>query len=225
MLFFFFALVYGGYCYIFVFTETRSGPLNSGAIATNVALFSIFALHHSVFARDAIRNSITRIVGTLERSFYVWVASFLFIAVCALWRPVAGLAWYVEQASISSLMRVAQLAGVGLTLWSAWLIDIAKLSGVTQVRDSRAPSPDTSEPEFTRRGPYGWVRHPIYSGWFLMVFSEPVMTMTRFAFACISSLYLVLAIPFEERSLRRVSKGAYDQYTRDVRWKIVPGVF
>ena len=27
---------------------------------------------------------------------------------------------------------------------------------------------------FTRRGPYGWVRHPIYSGWFLVVFAVPV---------------------------------------------------
>ena len=59
--------------------------------------------------------------------------------------------------------------------------------------------------------PYGWVRHPIYSGWFLIVFAVPVMTLTRLVFAVTSSAYLLIAIPFEERSLRRSSQGAYDQ--------------
>jgi len=223
MLFFFFSLLYSGYCYIFVYSLEVSGPISSAAITINVALFSIFALHHSVFARDALRNRVTRTVGTLERSFYVWSASLLLVAVCALWRPVAGVVWRVDQPSIASLLYVAQLVGVMLALWSAWLIDIGVLSGVKQVGDHQ---PETSAPaEFTRYGPYGWVRHPIYSAWFLMVFATPVMTMTRFVFACVSSLYLVVAIPFEEQSLRRTSKGAYDQYMRDVRWKIVPGIF
>ena len=74
-------------------------------------------------------------------------------------------------------------------------------------------------------GPYRVVRHPIYSGWFLMVFAVPVMTLTQFVFAATSSVYLLIAIPFEERSLRRSSSGAYDRYMREVPWKLVPKVF
>jgi protein-S-isoprenylcysteine O-methyltransferase Ste14 len=40
-----------------------------------------------------------------------------------------------------------------------------------------------------------------------------------------SSAYLLIAIPFEERSLRRSSQGSYDRYMRQVRWKIVPGLY
>ena len=69
------------------------------------------------------------------------------------------------------------------------------------------------------------MRHPIYSGWFLIVFAVPVMTMTRLVFAITSVVYLLVAIPFEERSLRRSSGGAYDQYMRQVRWKLVPRLF
>jgi protein-S-isoprenylcysteine O-methyltransferase Ste14 len=79
--------------------------------------------------------------------------------------------------------------------------------------------------EFKTRGPYGWVRHPIYSGWFLIVFAVPVMTLTRLVFAVTSSAYLLIAIPFEERSLRRSSRGTYDQYMREVRWRLVPRLF
>ena len=40
-----------------------------------------------------------------------------------------------------------------------------------------------------------------------------------------SSAYLLVAIPLEERSLRHSSSGAYDHYMREVRWKLLPGVF
>jgi protein-S-isoprenylcysteine O-methyltransferase Ste14 len=49
--------------------------------------------------------------------------------------------------------------------------------------------------------------------------------MTRFVFAATSSLYLLIAIPLEERSLRHSSAGAYDRYMRKVRWKLLPHVF
>ena len=51
------------------------------------------------------------------------------------------------------------------------------------------------------------------------------MTMTRLVFAVTSSVYLLIAIPFEERSLRHSTDGAYDRYVAKVRWKIVPGLY
>ena len=79
--------------------------------------------------------------------------------------------------------------------------------------------------EFKTDGPYGWVRHPIYLGWILVVFCVGTMTMTRFVFAATSCVYLLIAIPFEERTLRAQSAGSYDDYIRRVRWKLMPGVY
>jgi protein-S-isoprenylcysteine O-methyltransferase Ste14 len=87
------------------------------------------------------------------------------------------------------------------------------------------PDPPDQPHEFKAAGPYGWVRHPIYTGWFLMVFAVPLMTMTAFVFAATSGIYLLIAIPFEERSLRRSSSGANDRYMREVPWKLVPHLF
>ena len=231
LLFFVDSLLYFVYKYVVVFGREAGGPVGSRAIAADVTLFSVFALHHSLFARDVFRKWISRMVGALERSFYVWVASALFIAVCAVWRPVAGVAWRVEAPWIVWLMVVPQVVGIWLTLRSASLIDIRELSGVKQV-DADAPRRVQKDPpyadapiEFKTRGPYGWVRHPIYSGWLLIVFAVPVMTTTRLVFAITSSVYLLIAIPFEERSLRRSSQGGYDRYMRQVRWKIVPGLY
>ena len=66
---------------------------------------------------------------------------------------------------------------------------------------------------------------PIYSGWFLIVFATGTMTMTRFVCAAISGIYLMVAIPLEERSLLASSNGAYADYRREVRWKLVPWVY
>jgi hypothetical protein len=242
LLFFVDALLYFAYRYLVVFGRELTGPIKARAIVVDVTLFTVFALHHSVFARNAMRKRVTRSVGSLERSTYVWLASALFIAVCAWWQPVAGVVWRIEQPAPVWLVHAAQLFGVWLTLRSALLIDFFELAGARQIwRVQQDPPslmdrPDIedggtvlSDPEdqtpFKTYGPYGWVRHPIYSGWFLLVFAVPVMTMTRFVFAVTSSAYLLIAIPLEERSLRRSSAGAYDRYMDRVRWKLVPYLY
>ena len=68
------------------------------------------------------------------------------------------------------------------------------------------------------------MRHPIYLGWILLVFGVGTMTMTRLVFAAVSTVYLLIAIPFEERTLRAHS-GAYDDYIRRVPWKLIPRIY
>jgi protein-S-isoprenylcysteine O-methyltransferase Ste14 len=74
-------------------------------------------------------------------------------------------------------------------------------------------------------GVYGVVRHPLYFGWALLVFGAPQMTVDRFAFALISTIYLAIAIPFEERGLDEMFGPAYDGYRKHVRWRMLPGLY
>ena len=243
------SLGYFLFSYVTRFGIIALGPLSPAAVAWDVALFSVFALHHSVFAREPIRNRVTHAFPHLERSAYVWAASLLLILVCWLWQPVAGVAWDVG-ARAAWALRVLQLAGIWLSLYSASIIDIWELSGVRQLRstpnsqcptpNAQLPTPNTGPPtpnaqglgvgffgswEFSTRGPYGWVRHPIYLGWFLLVFAVATMTMTRLVFAVVSCVYVLIAIPLEERSLRKTTNGAYERYVRQVRWRLLPRVY
>ena len=45
------------------------------------------------------------------------------------------------------------------------------------------------------------------------------------AFAVITSMYLVVAVPWEERSLVRSFGEDYVRYQRQVRWRIIPFVY
>jgi protein-S-isoprenylcysteine O-methyltransferase Ste14 len=186
--------------------------------AVNVLLFTVFALHHSVMARTGAKAWLTRQVPPqLERSVYVWIASVLFLAVCWLWQPLPGVIWETSGA-IFWLLFVIQMSGVALSIAGARLVGVWELAGVRQ--------PDYTKPiEFKVSGPFGIVRHPIYLGWVLMVFPTPVMTTSRLLFAIISTAYLVAAIPLEERSLVDAFGEKYRAYQRQMRWRLIPGVW
>ena len=221
------SLIYTFFSYDATFRQEMAGRFTFAPILWNAALFSVFALHHSVFARMGMRDRIARRFPTLERSIYVWVASILLIAVCALWQPVPGVMWRATGA-LAVVLDVLHIVGIVLAVASAAIIDIWELAGIRQVYPgfrAKSPEPKAQSPEFKTTGPYGLVRHPIYLGWFLIVFAVGTMTMTRFAFAVISSLYVLIAIPFEERSLLKTTAGAYERYRQRVRFKLVPGVY
>ena len=217
------ALAYFLFSYSLTFGEITEGTIAPGAIAFDIALFSVFALHHSIFARIPVRSFVRHIVpDKLERSVYVWIASLMLIGVCYGWRPIPGVLWQVSKPWSWVIMAV-QLAGIWWTLRSAAVIDVLDLAGVRT--GPTAWELEVGRWEFRTEGPYGWVRHPIYLGWIVIVFSVGTMTMTRLVFAAISIIYLLIAIPFEERTLRAQSAGAYDDYIRRVPSKLIPRVY
>ena len=188
-------------------------------VAINVGLFALFALHHSVLARPAVKRRLVRIVPVaMERSIYVWVASVLLILMCAAWQPLPGVVYRIDGATAAAL-HVIQLVGVLLTIRGAGVIDPLELAGI---RQASAPA---AAGELKIVGPFRWVRHPIYLGWMLMVFAVPNLTVNRLLFAGISSAYLILAIPWEETSLVAAHGDQYRAYQQKVRWRVIPGVW
>jgi protein-S-isoprenylcysteine O-methyltransferase Ste14 len=189
------------------------------AILVDLLLFGGFAAHHSIMARTGAKRWLERRLDpAMERAAYVWVSSILLVLVCAAWRSLPGTLY-----SLDGIWRwtgwTVQITGIALTLRAAGVIDAFELAGIRQARGDRTAA------AFKVVGPYHFVRHPIYLGWMLMTFGAPEMTATRFSFAAISSAYLFVAVPFEERSLVHAFGDAYRDYTRRVRWRIVPGVF
>jgi methanethiol S-methyltransferase len=193
------------------------------ALLIDVALFSAFALHHSLFARLGLKAFITRVAPpALERSIYVWISSVLFLIVAAAWQPIPGVAWHVDlRGGVTYALIALQLIGVVAAVRTARRLDVLALAGVRQILAGRGGSPHGLE----TGGPYAFVRHPIYFAWLLFVWPVPFMNGTRLVFAAVSTIYLVLATPFEERDLTRTYGAEYDAYARRVRWRILPWVY
>jgi hypothetical protein len=185
--------------------------------------FTLFAAHHSIFARAPFRAWIARHVSPyLERTVYVWIASLLLAATCAAWQPFGSPLWRLEGPAWW-LLRVIQIAGIVLSIRAASALDAMALAGVRQL-DAPLPASGVEPSTAPLRvdGLYGFVRHPIYFAWLLIVWPAPVMTPSHLLFAALSTLYLLIAIVFEERSLRETYRTAYDEYARRVPYKLIP---
>jgi protein-S-isoprenylcysteine O-methyltransferase Ste14 len=203
------------YIYAVTWSDARPGPLNRpAALAVDAALIAVFATHHSLFARDAVKSWLARHMPRhLLRSLYVWVASLLWIGVIAGWQAIGGLLFHT-----TAWLMVVQLTGFILSWRSVRAIDPLELAGI------RAAAGDASAGLQTG-GPYRLVRHPLYLGWVLMVFGAARMTGDRLAFAAMTTAYLLVAIPWEERSLERSFGEAYRRYKTQVRWRVFPFVY
>ena len=212
------------YCYLVRFgSPVPPGPA-AAAVLADVVLFSAFALHHSVMARTPVKRWLhARVAGWTERALYTWIASLLFLAVCTLWQPIPGVLYRLDGVwAVPGY--VAQLAGLLITIRASSAIDVLDLAGIRPWSQARAGRPSLHVPLRTR-GPFGFVRHPLYFSWALVVFGSPLMTATRAAFAVISTLYLAIAIPWEERDLVKTFGGEYEAYRRRVRWRMIPFVY
>jgi len=217
-----FAVSLASFVVVYGYRLRVPGPVTAGpvwpAVLANIALFTAFALHHSIMARTGAKAWIMRTIPTeLERSAYVWVASLMFLAVCWLWQPLPGAAWMIS-GPLTWLMFAIQFAGVLLTERAARFIGVWELAGVRQARHDQVI-------EFKVTGPFGLVRHPIYLGWVLIVFAAPEMTYSRLLFAVVSTAYLVAAIPWEEASLVEAFGEKYRAYQRRVRSRLLPGIW
>jgi protein-S-isoprenylcysteine O-methyltransferase Ste14 len=214
------SLSYLVYFYAIVLASPAGDAARAGSHGlTDAALFTAFALHHSVFARAGIKRRLTRLLpASLERSAYVWLSSLLLVAVCALWQPVPGMVYEADGGWRVVLYGVQGLGAV-LTLRGASVIDPLELAGIRQATRM------TSHDALRVVGPFRVVRHPIYLGWMLLVFGAPTLTVNRLLFAAISSAYLILAIPWEERSLVEAHGDQYRAYQHSVRWRVIPGLW
>jgi protein-S-isoprenylcysteine O-methyltransferase Ste14 len=216
------SLLYFAYAYArrFGTVSDPSAPV-AAPIVIDVLLFAAFAAHHSVFARSGLKARLVAVVpASLERPMYVWIASVLFFLLTFYWQPIDLTLWRVG-APLSWLLRAIQIGGGLLAIAAGRLVDVLDLSGVREALGR--PARQTPAP--IDRGPYAFVRHPLYLAWLLAVWPVPVMTGTRFLFALLSTIYLLMAIPLEERDLRKGFGVAYQRYAERVRSRLVPGVF
>jgi protein-S-isoprenylcysteine O-methyltransferase Ste14 len=223
------AFVYGVVCYLFFlasflyavgFMGNFGVPktMDSGpqvpfleALLINSLLLGLFAVQHSVMARPWFKKAWTKLVPqTVERSTYVLFSSLALLLLFALWQPMGGVIWNVENASTRAILYGIYAIGLLTVLVTTFLINHFDLFGLRQVWLNLIGRPYKSL-GFTTPGPYRYVRHPLYVGWLLSFWATPTMTVAHLVFAVATSLYIFVAIQFEEQDLVR-AHPEYGEY-------------
>ena len=191
------------------------GPVAT-AILINIGLIALFGLQHSVMARPGFKRWWTQFVpAPAERSVYVLAASVMLIILFLLWRPIFGSVWDFAGTAFELPMWLLFGAGWVIVLTSTFLINHFELFGLQQawfnLRGRMAAEPQLRQPLF-----YRWVAHPLYSGFFLAFWATPQMSYGHLLLAGGMSLFMLIAIQFEERDLTDFFGDAYRQYRSGV---------
>src|SRR5690606_37135647 len=187
------------------------------AVSIDVALILLFGLQHSIMARPGFKDAWTRIVPReLERSAYVLIASAVLALLMWQWRPIpTPLLWHANTGWSIALGWSIMGGGVAVLLWATFLIDHFELLGLRQGWLALLGRPQRA-PDFVTPYLYKVVRHPQYLGWLLIFWGTPTMTGGHLLFAAAMSVYILVAMRFEERDLVRHIGPTYERYRRQV---------
>jgi len=186
-----------------------SGPVLAGGI--NLSLILIFAIQHSSMARPGFKRWWTQFVPTpIERSVYVLAASLALILLFACWQPISTPVWTTSGAAAAVLWVLFALGWV-LVLVSTFLISHLELFGLKQAWNHLCDGLEIS-PTFYTPWLYRLVRHPLYLGFFLAFWAIPTMTLGHLLFAAGMSVFMLVAIQFEERDLIDTFGEVYVRY-------------
>ena len=182
------------------------------AIVVDLALIALFGIQHSVMARQGFKRAWTRIVPEhLERSVYVLGASAALIVMFLFWRPIPNVVWDVTGTAFELPLWILFATGWLVVLLSTFLINHFELFGLQQawfkMRGREAQPHQLRQPFF-----YRWVAHPLYSGFFIAFWATPKMTAGHLLFAAGMSVYILIAIRYEERDLKGLFGKDYEDY-------------
>jgi protein-S-isoprenylcysteine O-methyltransferase Ste14 len=186
------------------------------AVVVNLVLLTIFALQHSIMARQPFKRWWTRLIpASIERSTYVLLASLALILVFWQWRPIPTVIWQVENATAASALLGLSFFGWLIVLLSSFMINHFELFGVQQVLHNLLGRKSSST-DFRTPFLYKFVRHPIYVGFIIAFWATPVMTSGHLLFAAVTTAYIFIGIMLEERDLVAHYGPIYEQYRAKV---------
>jgi len=185
------------------------------ALGINLVLLGLFAIQHTIMARHAFKAVWTRVVPrAIERSIFVLLSSLLLLLLSWQWVPLSETVWDVQGVGAGVLNGVCVL-GWTLVFLSTFLIDHFDLFGLRQVW-LFFRGVEYSKVPFKEGRVYGWVRHPIMLGFIIAFWTAPHMTQGRLLFAAVTTIYILVGIRFEERTLRAALGDDYQEYRKRV---------
>ena len=187
------------------------------ALLIDVGLILMFGLQHSVMARPGFKRVWTRVVPKeLERSAYVLMSSVVLALLMWQWRPIpTPVLWHADAGWSVALAWSVMIVGVLVLLWTTFLIDHFELFGLRQGWETLRAK-ELRGPAFVTPWLYKIVRHPLYLGWLLIFWGAPTMTAGHLLFSAGMSVYILIALRYEERDLVQHIGERYERYRQQV---------
>jgi len=204
-------------CFLFLgnFHFFQFGLSPATALVWDALLSAVFFLQHSGMIRRSFRQRLERFVPDPFHGLIFTVASASALIIClVLWQP-AGEPVHQLDGAPAWLMRVFFFLAIAGFAWGVRALGSFDAFGIKPVvallRNSQ-----TRQYPFVLKGPYRWVRHPLYFFSLVLFWSCPAISPDRLLFNVLWTVWVVLATFLEERDLVSQFGDSYVQYQREV---------
>jgi protein-S-isoprenylcysteine O-methyltransferase Ste14 len=185
---------------------------------------AFFVQHSGMIRRGFVRRFPLTIPAHLEGAVYSIVSGSTLLLVVGLWQSSS-----YEIATIVTPWRwLGRVAfGCALILFVVGTRALHGFDGFGQrpIRDRLRGRRRKAAP-LTIGGPYRWVRHPLYTGVLVMIWSCPEVTADRLLFNLLWTSWIVVGTILEERDLVGDFGDEYSRYRASVPmlipWKLRP---
>ena len=206
----------------------RMGLSSEQALLLDAALSCIFFMQHSVMIRRSVRRRLSKLVPDYSYgAFYSITSGIPLAALVLFWQEIPQTIASADGAAYWLLYVPAILALAGF-YWGVRSLGGFDMLGIRQVRRHMKNIIPKQVP-ITVRGPYRWVRHPLYFFMLLMIWFNPVLTPDRLLFDVLWTVWIMFGSMLEERDLEEDFGGSYRAYRSKVPmlipWKIPRGTY
>lgn len=191
---------------------TDFGLTLSEQLWLDACLCLAFFVQHSAMIRRATRRRMSRLIPepSLGAVFSI-ISGIILFSLVILWQE-STLVLVSADGIPRQLLRAIFFVAVAGQVWGIWALKSADLFGAKTLMKGAA----TPLASMVVRGPYRWIRHPLYSTTLLMIWSYPELTADRLLFACLFTLWIIIGTVLEERDLVGTYGEAYRRYRRRV---------
>ncbi len=191
------------------------GFSNPIVLLWDTILSSLFFLQHSGMVRKAFRTRSDVIIPPrFHGALYSIASGIALIMVVVLWQRSEIQLFRLEGLTLW-IARACSAAAFLIFAWGIHALGGFDPFGLRPIKSHLRGQSDQPLP-FAIRGPYLWVRHPLYFAVLILIWASPEVTADRLLFNVLWTGWMVVATILEERDLVADFGDVYRDYQRKV---------
>jgi len=208
-------LLFGAFLVIGPITIVRFGASEHQALLWDGLLSILFFIQHSGMIRTSFRTWLSSVIPNHYHPVTYAIASGIALAAAVLlWQPSQTVLFHAEGLLRWLARAISVLAIVGFS-WGVRALGNFDAFGLNPIRVYLRGRP-LRAPNIVVRGPYLWVRHPLYFFVLVLIWSFPDVSSDRLLFNVLWTLWTVLGTHLEEKDLVAEFGDPYRHYQKTV---------
>ncbi len=208
-------LLFGVFLVIGPIAIVRFGATEHQALLWDGLLSILFFIQHSGMIRTSFRTWLSPIVPRhYQPSTYAIASGIALTAVVLLWQPSQTVLYQAEGLLRLLARAITVFAIVGFS-WGVRALGNFDTFGIRPIR-AYLRGRQLRASNIVVRGPYLWVRHPLYFFVLVLIWSAPDVSSDRLLFNVLWTLWVVLGTYLEEKDLVADFGEKYRHYQKTV---------